>query len=99
MTLDELQDKVDVLQAMLGHRGWNEMVIPKLGKQMAASLEELLSDVGDAKGKTDFLRGKVTAYQYVLKVFQADLRDAQAQLEEAKKGATPESIAGTLPPI
>lgn len=95
---NELTERIATLQSLLGHDGWNEMVVPTIFRWQAADMNELLSDVGDKKGRNDFLRGRVNAFKQFLKHFTDLLPQLQEELEETRTGKKPEVEDSAIPP-
>jgi hypothetical protein len=61
-------------------------------------MNELLSDVGDKKGRNDFLRGRVNALKQVLKHFTDLLPKLEEELVEVRTGKSAEVEGSAIPP-
>jgi hypothetical protein len=93
-----LEERIATMQSLLGHDGWQKEIVPQVLRWQAVDMNELLSDVGDKKGRNDFLRGRVNVLKQFLKHFMDLLPRLQEELEETRTGMKAEIEDSAIPP-
>jgi hypothetical protein len=85
-------ERYEKLSVTLGSLGWREIIYPRIVEESATSITKLVAAKRDASESDDFLRGRISAFNWLLRSFISELNTL------AKEAETPAAVVAPMAP-